>query len=176
MKLSEHFDIEEFACKCSKHCKANPDKELIDKLEKLHNLLNAKSIIITSGYRCPEHSSSLEVGGTINDGHTRNIAADIIAYKQDNTQYDAETIAEAAEKVGFTGIGIITAYAVHVDVRNKQNYINDHWFGNEMTGNDYITTFNRGTVFVPRETQAKNKMKVTIEFDDHKYSGLLEED
>lgn len=174
MKLSEHFDLSEFACKCSKHCIANPDKELIEKLENLHDLLNASSIIITSGYRCPQHS--IDVGGTVNDAHTRNIAADIIAYKQDNTQYDAETIAEAAELVGFSGIGIITYYAVHVDVRNKTNYVNDHWFGNEMTGNDYIKTFNRGTVFVPRETQTKNKMKVTIEIDDHKYSGLLEED
>lgn len=176
MKLSEHFDIEEFTCKCSKHCKANPDKELIDKLEKLHNMLNAKSIIITSGYRCPEHSSSSEVGGTVNDGHTRNIAADIIAYDQTGKQYDAETIAEAAELVGFSGIGIITAYAVHVDVRNKTNYVNDHWFGNERTGNDYIKTFIRGTKFVPRETKVKNKMKVTIEYDDHTFSGLLEED
>lgn len=175
MKLSEHFDSEEFTCKCSKHCKANPDKELIEKLEKLHDLLNASSIIITSGYRCPEHSSSPEVGGTVNDAHTRNIACDVIAYDSNNKQYDAATIAEAAEKVGFTGIGIITAYAVHVDIRNKQNYVNDHWYGNEMTGNDYISTFNRGTIFKPR-TQAKNKMKVTIEFDDHKYSGLLEED
>ena len=176
MKLSEHFDNEEFTCKCSKHCKANPDKELIDKLEKLHNMLNAKSIIITSGYRCPEHSSSPDVGGTVNDAHTRNIAADIIAYDQNGKQYDAETIAEAAELVGFSGIGIITAYAVHVDIRNKTNYVNDHWFGNERTGDDFIKTFIRGTKFVPRETKAKNKMKVTIEYDDHTFSGLLEED
>ena len=175
MKLSDHFDSTEFTCKCSKHCTANPDRELIDKLEKLHNLLNAKSIIITSGYRCPEHSSSPEVGGTVNDAHTRNIAADIIAYDQNGKQYDAETIAEAAELVGFSGIGIITAYAVHVDVRNKTNYVNDHWFGNEKTGNDYIKTFIRGTKFVPRET-TKKKIKVSIDFDDHRYTGLLEED
>lgn len=172
--LSEHFDLSEFVCKCNKHCTASPDPELINKLEKLHNMLNAKSIIITSGYRCPEHSSSPEVGGTINDAHTRNIAADIIAYDQNGKQYDAETIAEAAELVGFSGIGIISYYAVHVDIRNKNNYVNDHWFGNEQTGNDFIKTFIRGTKFVPRET-IKNKMKVTIEYDDHIYSGLLDE-
>lgn len=171
--LSEHFELSEFACKCSKHCTASPDKELIDKLEKLHNMLNAKSIIITSGYRCPQHS--IDVGGKLDDAHTRNIAADIIAYDQNGKQYDAETIAEAAELVGFSGIGIITYYAVHVDVRNKTNYVNDHWYGNEQTGNDYIKTFIRGTKFVPRETKTKNKMKVTIEYDDHIYSGLLDE-
>lgn len=176
MKLSEHFDIEEFACKCSNHCKANPDKELIDKLEKLHNMLNAKSIIITSGYRDPVYSASSEVGGKLDDAHTRNIAADIIAYDQNGKQYDAKTIAEAAELVGFSGIGIITYYAVHVDVRNKTNYVNDHWFGNEQTGENYIKTFIRGTKFVPRGTTIKNKMKVTIEYDDHTFSGLLEED
>ena len=117
--LSEHFDLSEFTCKCNKHCTANPDKELIDKLEKLHNMLNAKSIIITSAYRCPQHS--IDVGGKLDDAHTRNIAADIIAYDQNGKQYDAETIAEAAELVGFSGIGIICAYAVHVDIRNKNN-------------------------------------------------------
>lgn len=174
MKLSEHFDIEEFTCKCSNHCKANPDKELIDKLEKLHNMLNAKSIIITSGYRCPQHS--IDVGGKLDDAHTRNIAADIIAYDQNGKQYDAATIAEAGELVGFSGIGIISAYAVHVDIRNKNNYVNDHWFGNEQTGENYIKTFIRGTKFVPRGTTTKNKVKVTIDIDDHRYSGLLEED
>lgn len=164
MKLSEHFDSSEFTCKCSKHCTANPDKELINKLEKLFSILNARDIIITSGYRCPEHSIS--VGGTVNDAHTRNIAADIIAHDATGKQLTSEVIAAAAERAGFTGIGVISATAVHVDVRNSSNYVNSHWFGDERTGNDNIKTF----------INAKKQVRITAYIDDHKYSGLLEED
>ena len=164
MKLSEHFDSSEFTCKCSKHCTAIPDKELINKLEKLFSILNARDIIITSGYRCPEYSPS--VGGTVNDGHTRNIAADIIAHDATGKQITSEVIAAGAERAGFSGIGIISDTAVHVDVRNSSNYVNSHWFGDERTGNDYIKTF----------INAKKQVRITAYIDDHKYSGLLEED
>ena len=168
MRLSDHFDSSEFTCKCSKHCTANPDKELINKLEKLFKQLDAKSVIITSGYRCPEHS--INVGGTVNDAHTRNIAADIIANKKDGCYFTSAEIAEAAEIVGFTGIGIISPTAVHVDVRNKNNYVNDHWFGDETTGDNFIKTF-------IREPKAQKKqISITIDIGDHKYSGLIEEE
>ena len=62
----------------------------------------------------------------------------------------------------------------HVDTRDSEAYVNSHWFGNETTGEDYIQSFQRGTVF-PGERSNKNSIKVTIEFDDHQYSGLLEE-
>lgn len=164
MKLSEHFDSSEFTCKCSKHCTANPDKELISKLEKLFSILNARAIIITSGYRCPEHSIS--VGGRVNDAHTRNIAADIIVHDSTGKQLTSEVIAAGAERAGFSGIGIISAAAVHVDVRNSSNYVNSHWYGDERTGNDNIKTF----------INAKKQVRITAYIDDHKYSGLLEED
>ena len=164
MKLSEHFDSSEFTCKCSKHCTANPDKELINKLEKLFSILNARDIIITSGYRCPEYSPT--VGGTVNDAHTRNIASDIIAHDATGKQLTSEVIAAAAERAGFSGIGIISGTAVHVDVRNSSNYVNSHWFGDERTGNDNIKTF----------INAKKQVRITAMIDDHKYSGLLEED
>lgn len=164
MKLSEHFDSGEFMCKCSKHCLAKPDKELINKLEKLFSILNARDIIITSGYRCPEYS--INVGGTVNDAHTRNIAADIIVHDATGKQLTSEVIAAGAERAGFSGIGIISATAVHVDVRNSSNYVNSHWFGDERTGNDYIKTF----------INAKKQIRITAMIDDHKYSGLLEED
>ena len=164
MKLSEHFDISEFTCKCSKHCAAAPDKELINKLEKLFSILNARDIIITSGYRCSEHSIS--VGGTVNDAHTRNIAADIIVHDATGKQLTSEVIAAGAERAGFSGIGIISATAVHVDVRNSSNYVNSHWFGDERTGNDNIKTF----------INAKKQIRISAMIDDHKYSGLLEED
>lgn len=166
MSLSPHFDVSEFTCKCSKHCTANPDPELITKLEKLFDLIGAKSIVITSGYRCPSHS--LSVGGTYNDAHTRNIAADIVVYKKSGGQFTSEEIAECAEKAGFSGIGIISATSVHVDVRNTNNYVNGHWFGDERTGNDNIKTF----IHTPAKKETINAI---LEINGHKYSGLLDE-
>ena len=170
MILSPHFDSSEFKCKCAKQCVANPDKELIEKLEKLFNQLDAKSIYITSGYRCPAHSSSPAVGGSSTDAHTKNIAADIVVYKKTGGQFTSDDIAEAAEIVGFSGIGIIDSTAVHVDVRNSSNYVNSHWFGDERTHNDYIKTFIRN------KPKTKKTINVSLSFDDHIYSGLLGEE
>lgn len=173
--LSAHFDSSEFRCKCG--CgKCNPSQLLITRLEKLHTLMHAKSIIINSGYRCPNYS--VRVGGSATDAHTRNIAADIVVKKQNGTLYTAEDIAEAAERIGFGGIGLMNN-ACHVDTRDSETYANNHWFGDERNGNNYIKTFQRGTVF-PGETKPesqpqKKTMKVTVEYDDHTFSGLLEE-
>ena len=149
--ISAHFDKREFTCKCGKCNKADIVPELITKLEELHNLMNANSIIITSGFRCPSWSKA--VGGYFNDAHTKGIAADIKVYKSTGILYPSELVAEAAERVGFSGIGIIDNTAVHVDIRNNDNYVNPHWFGDERTGNDNIQTFQKGTQFVSRETK-----------------------
>lgn len=170
--LSAHFDSSEFRCKCG--CgKCSPSKLLITRLEQLHTLMGAKSIIINSGYRCPSYS--VKVGGSATDAHTRNIAADIVVKKQDGSLYKAEDIAEAAERLGFGGIGLMNN-ACHVDTRDSEAYLNKHWFGDERTGNNYIKTFQRGTVFPGQKTETvKKQIKITVEFDDHKYSGLLTE-
>lgn len=158
--LSQHFSKREFTCKCSHGAEHDfkINDGLINKLEKLHDLMDAYEIIITSGYRCPEWSKAQ--GGFFNDAHTKGIAADIIVYKSTGILYPSEIIAEAAERVGFTGIGIIDNTAVHVDVRCKDNYVNDHWFGDERTGDDNIKTFQKGTKFVSRET--KNTLEIIL--------------
>ena len=162
--LSAHFDKREFACKCGKSHDFTIDPELIEKLEKLHSLTGATAIYITSGYRCPTWSKS--VGGCYNDGHTKGIAADIVIDGQYN-RMSSDAVAEAAERVGFTGIGIIDSTAVHVDVRNNKNYYNSHWFGDERTGNDSVKTFQTGRKFdgenVSRETNDKHKITVIID-------------
>lgn len=173
MRLTEHFDSDEFKCPCCG--RASPDKELSDKLELLFKELNAGKIIVTSGYRCPEHS--VKVGGYANDAHTRNIAADIIAYKKSGAPIAAPVTAYAAEKVGFSGIGIIDDTAVHVDTRNANNYVNSHWFGDERTGNDYIKTFaDYPENKVETTESAKKVIRAILDIDEHKYSGLLTEE
>ena len=164
--LSAHFDKREFACKCGKSHDFHIDSELIEKLETLHALTGATAIYITSGFRCPEWSKS--VGGYFNDAHTKGIAADIVIDGKYN-RLSSEAVAEAAERVGFSGIGIIDSTAVHVDVRNDKNYVNSHWFGDERTGNDNITTFQTGRKFdgenVSHETKLNGKHKITVIID-----------
>lgn len=157
--LSKHFSKREFTCKCSQGAAHDftIDNDLLNKLEKLHDLMNAHEIIITSGYRCPAHSEN--VGGYRNDSHTKGIASDIKVSFCDPDGvvrwYTSELVAEGAERVGFTGIGIIDNTAVHVDVRNNGNFVNAHWFGDERTGNDNVSTFQKGTVFESRPTTKK---------------------
>lgn len=144
MRASEHFAMEEFQCKCG--CKGNKiQMPLIEKLEQLHSLMGAKAIFVNSGYRCPVHS--VRVGGSAHDAHTVGIAVDIRVQRKNGEFYTGTQIAEAAERIGFTGIGIINSTSCHIDIRNSQNYVNAHWFGDERTGNNSIKTFQKGTVF-----------------------------
>lgn len=163
MKLSEHFDKNEFRCQCG--CGGeNPSPKLIEMLEKLHDLMGAKAIIISSGYRCPSYS--VKVGGYRNDAHTCNIAVDCCVKKPDGSYYTSSDIAEAAERVGFEGIGIIDDTYCHLDTRGYNSYVNSHWFGDERTGNDYISTFQRGTVFPSRNAAVQTTHKLKIYLDD----------
>lgn len=184
MKLSEHFDSKEFLCKCG--CgQGSPSELLVTRLEQLYNLMDAKAIIINSGYRCPAYS--VKVGGSATDAHTRGIAADIVVKKQDGTLYTAEDIAEAAERVGFGGIGLMNN-ACHVDTRDSESYVNSHWFGDERDGRNYIKTFQRirritgylvGTLDRFNDgKRAEEADRVHHGFDDeyyqHDLSGLME--
>ena len=142
-KLSEHFDSSEFNCKCGCGKGEQTSPILIEYLEKLFSLMDAKVIIVNSGYRCPSYS--VRVGGSSTDAHTKHIAADIKVKKQDGNWYSSDDIAEAAERIGFGGIGVMNT-ACHVDIRHLGGYANTHWFGDERNGSK-VATFQRGTVF-----------------------------
>lgn len=139
--LSAHFDSSEFVCGCCGKS-ITMSSLLIERLEKLHALMGAKAIYINSGYRCPSNP-----WGSPTDAHRKGLAADIRVQRKDGSYYTAEDIAEAAERIGFGGIGIMEPDSCHVDTRDSEPYVNNHWFGNETTDNDYITSFQRGTVF-----------------------------
>ena len=124
------------------------------------------AIIVTSGCRCPKHSASIP-NGSSTDAHTRGIAADVYAVKKDGTRWGAFSLAAVAEKIGFTGIGIIDNTAVHMDIRNNSNYVNPHWFGNEITGDDFVKTFSQ---YLPKTKTAaatpetkKHKLVITLD-------------
>lgn len=166
--LSEHFSLKEFICPCCG--KAAPSKLLIQRLEKLYQLMNAKSVVITSGYRCPSYSK--KIGGYANDAHTCNIAADIIVNKKSGGTYTAEDIAEAAERVGFGGIGLMNG-ACHVDNRDSESYVNNHWFGDERDGRNFIKTFQRGTKFDGENQSAESGVTISLTIDGENYTGTV---
>ena len=137
MKITEHFDSNEFLCECG--CgRMNMKNSTIEHFEQFFGTLDGvDKIIVTSGCRCP--SCSVSVGGYADDTHTVGIAADIVAYDRIGNLISPWKIAEAAEKLGFNGIGIMST-AFHCDERTTENYKNGHWFGDETTGKN-IDTF-----------------------------------
>lgn len=112
MRLSEHFDSSEFACKCG--CGVdNPSMELVSKLETLRGYARAP-LIINSGCRCAEHN--IRVGGSPNSQHRLCKAADVRCPKG----LTIDRFAELAERVGFGGIGKYDTF-IHVDVRDGKS-------------------------------------------------------
>lgn len=158
--LTKHFDSTEFKCPCCGVVNINQD--FVERLEQLHQKLNAKAIVISSGYRCAKHS--VAVGGYANDAHVLGFAADLIAYKQDGSPYTSRTVAYYAEQIGFGGIGLIDENYIHLDDRDRNKYANNHWFGNEATGQSY-TTFQDMTI-EPIQGSATTNHKIKLYLDD----------
>ena len=149
-QLSQHFNAQEFKCKCGKAHGIIIDNTLVDRLERLYKIADCSRITITSGYRCPTHSRN--VGGSASDAHTVGIAADIMCYDKQGKLINPWLVAACAEQAGFSGIGVMST-ALHVDVRNSSNYKNSHWFGDETTGNNNIKTF------IKSSTQSSDAVK-----------------
>lgn len=133
-QLSPHFNAREFRCSCGKSHETLIASELVDKLEALYTALNCSKIIVTSGYRCPEHDKA--VGGTSSGQHTKGTAADVCCYGQDGQPISSKTVCCKAQDLGFTGIANITAayQYTHLDVRTSAK-----WYGDEIHGNGTVT-------------------------------------
>lgn len=157
--LTTHFDSTEFKCPCCGVAKIN--KDFVERLEQLHKKMNAKAIVISSGYRCAKHS--LAVGGYANDAHVLGFAADLIVYKQDGSPYTSKTVAYYAEQIGFGGIGLIDENYIHLDDRDRNQYANNHWFGNEATGQTYTTFQNMTVEPIQGTAETNHKIKLIID-------------
>lgn len=107
-----YFRIEEFACKCCKENKINP--ELLKRLDIARGLAGIP-FRINSGYRCVKHNSS--VGGSKNSSHIRGLAADISC----TTDSQRWIIVKALIDAGFTRIGIAKTF-IHVDIDNTKGF------------------------------------------------------
>lgn len=63
-QLSEHFNAQEFRCKCGQAHDFQVSEELVDKFERLYKNLNCSKIIMTSGFRCVNHDTGERSCGT----------------------------------------------------------------------------------------------------------------
>ena len=93
-----NFKAQEFACKCG--CGINGmSPKTLDLCQDLRRKCGFP-LMITSGYRCPNHNSSVSETGT--DGpHTTGEALDIRVDRK-----NAHTLLKHALALGFTGIGV----------------------------------------------------------------------
>ena len=175
-QLSPHFNVREFRCQCGQPHETLIASELVDKLESLYTALNCSKIIVTSGYRCPEHDKA--VGGTSSGQHTKGTAADVCCYGQDGQPISSKTVCCKAQDLGFTGIANITSsyQYTHLDVRTSGK-----WYGNEIHGNGTVTDDFYKYFGIPK-TDAKHILKgidvsycqKEIDWEAAKASGLVD--
>jgi uncharacterized protein YcbK (DUF882 family) len=108
---TRNFSFSEFKCS---HCGSTKgvDIKLIEALQKLRDI-TGKTITVTSGWRCPNHSLSK---ASPTSQHVKGIAADIrikgLTVKQ---MYEAALMVPEFED---GGIGLYTENFIHVDVRD----------------------------------------------------------
>lgn len=105
-QLSKNFNEREFSCPHCRQVFVVPD--LITKLQALRDNIG-KPITVTSAYRCPVHNKN--IGGAKQSRHMQGQAADIVVQGMTPAQ-----VAQAAERVGFGGIGVYKSGFTHVDV------------------------------------------------------------
>lgn len=96
--MFRHFRIDEFACRCD--CGQNLiDYQFVVELDQLRHQCGFP-LVITSGYRCPEHNSRVSTTGRTGP-HTTGRAADIAVERT-----RAYELLQVAMVMKFTGIGI----------------------------------------------------------------------
>lgn len=109
------FQRDDFACTCG--CGQNLiEDKLIDLLEELRELVGFP-LIITSGYRCPEHNAKVSSTGPTGP-HTTGLAADI-GVSRDR----AVRVLEMALRMEFKGIGLNQkgdSRFVHLDIVRRE--------------------------------------------------------
>lgn len=111
-EITSHFKVKEFACKDGSPV-VFTDEHLVCLLEILRKTIN-KPVIVTSGYRTPEHNK--KVGGAKYSYHMRGMAADIRVYGM-----TPKELAKELDKIAADECGIIVYKSwVHFDTRTSK--------------------------------------------------------
>lgn len=126
-QLTEHFNVQEFKCKCGKPHEIKIDSDLCPTLEKLMIKIYAIRGDIISGYRCPKHDK--EVGGRGVGSHVEGYACDISFKDKDGKLIPSKDVALRLEDLSHKkGIGYRcggNANRTHIDTKNRK------WYGDE---------------------------------------------
>ena len=94
IRVSPHFLLREFQCRCCGCVKLSP--RLLERLEALREIWG-RPVVVTSGYRCATHNA--KVGGATRSLHMAGLAADVAV-----PQNGQEHIAAIARTLGFAEI------------------------------------------------------------------------
>lgn len=135
-QLTKHINAREIRCKCGKMHATLYNTDTLNKIEQLisavadyHNTTPENThIIISSGYRCHDHDKA--VGGSGNGVHTAGYALDF-EMTAAGKGVDSRVIAALAKDIGFTGIGRINDYYIHVDNAPLSSHGGRKWLGDE---------------------------------------------
>ena len=115
--LSKNFTRDEFECQCGRCTAQMIDTELVDKLQRIRDVLGVP-LKITSGYRCIPHN--VAVKGSSGSKHRYGMAAD---WRTANRSINPVALGILAQTVGFGGIGIYwhsRGAFVHADTRGTK--------------------------------------------------------
>lgn len=173
-KVTEHFKVSEFRCRCGVSHDILISDDLVQKLEKLRGKLNCSKIIINSGYRCSKHDRN--VGGSGSGQHTTGKAADIVCYGADGKAISSKIVTCAAQDIGFSGIANIdsTYTATHVDVASRK------WYGDETktTAKSVTDDFYKYWSLERSDVYGKSAVSekvITLTIDGVTYTGVITE-
>lgn len=113
IKISRNFKLSEFESPDTHEVKI--DSKLLSILQDIRDYFQ-KPVIVTSGYRTPEHNK--EVGGVDNSYHTQGMAIDFWV-----AGISVEKLIEVADYCGAEGIGeYIGKNFIHIDIGEKRRW------------------------------------------------------
>jgi hypothetical protein len=92
-------------------------------------------------------------------------AADLVVYRNGEPMSSFAVCAIAEDLGLFNGIAVIDDSYVHLDIRGVIPYSNNHWFGNEATGETY-TTFKSYLPSWYKGKAAEQSHKIKVFYDD----------
>lgn len=130
-KLSEHFNVQNFKCKCGKNHDILIDDRLPQLIENVMVEIGATVAIIYSAYRCINHDKAVGGSGSSNRSHG-GWAVDVRFKDKNGKLIPSSKVAIALEDMGHKyGIGYRCGKSadssgnIHIDVKNRK------WYGDE---------------------------------------------
>lgn len=175
-QITAHFNSNEFRCP---HCGVTRlSRELVDKLERLFDVVHASKCIISSGYRCPYYDTAQN---GFAGRHSEGLAADCCYYDKYGKPIPSKIICCVAFDLGFTGIAYITEYYTHLDIRKNGTYYGDESRGNSSYWTNPYDYFHVSRADIEKYTGSdlyqshglNKKWYPNVFFNDGDYAGVF---